>query len=123
MDIWVEMAGMMQGHLHQLQQQLTSLLAAAAAAAAQPQTPNDAVSSQSALEVAASGRGIDDSARIAAIESLRRAVLYPPNALLLPHCAHFLSQGFSQLLSDKLPLLRIRTHPSTRLDFFLSFFS
>ncbi|KAI0503534.1 hypothetical protein KFK09_014468 [Dendrobium nobile] len=86
----------MQSHLHQLQQQLSSILSAAL-----PQSPNDAVSSQSSLEVTASGRGIDESARIAALESLRRAVLYPSNSLLLPHCAHFLTQGLSQLLSDK----------------------
>ncbi|PQP98046.1 serine/threonine-protein kinase SMG1-like [Prunus yedoensis var. nudiflora] len=40
--------------------------------------------------------------RLAAINSLHRAVLYPPpNSLLVTHSASFLAQGFSQLLSDK----------------------
>ncbi|KAF9684246.1 hypothetical protein SADUNF_Sadunf04G0097900 [Salix dunnii] len=43
----------------------------------------------------------DDSARLGAINSLHRAILYPPNSLLVSHSASFLSQGFSQLLTDK----------------------
>ncbi|KAJ8747586.1 hypothetical protein K2173_014542 [Erythroxylum novogranatense] len=43
----------------------------------------------------------DDAARVAAINSLHRAILYPPNSLLVAHSASFLSQGLLQLLSDK----------------------
>ncbi|XLS74033.1 hypothetical protein HN51_030898 [Arachis hypogaea] len=43
----------------------------------------------------------DPSPRLAAIASLHRAILYPHNSLLVTHSAHFLSQGLSQLLSDK----------------------
>ncbi|XP_040363917.1 uncharacterized protein LOC121049801 [Rosa chinensis] len=43
----------------------------------------------------------DDSTRLAALNSLHRAILYPPNSLLITHSASFLAQGFSQLLSDK----------------------
>ncbi|KAJ4845107.1 LOW QUALITY PROTEIN: hypothetical protein Tsubulata_030337 [Turnera subulata] len=42
-----------------------------------------------------------DSARVGAISSLHHTFLYPPNSLLVPHSAPFLSQGLSQLLSDK----------------------
>ena len=44
------------------------------------------------------------SRRLAALNSLHRAILFPPNSLLLSHSASFLSQGFSQLLSDKYAL-------------------
>ncbi|XP_077233177.1 uncharacterized protein LOC143875497 [Tasmannia lanceolata] len=43
----------------------------------------------------------DDSSRLAALNSLHRAILYPPNSLLVAHSSSFLSQGFSQLVSDK----------------------
>ncbi|XP_050364402.1 uncharacterized protein LOC126783062 [Argentina anserina] len=75
----------MQG-LHHQQQQLAALLSAA--------LPKDDSSS-------ASKPDDDDSARLAAVNSLHRAVLYPPNSLLVTHSASFLAQGFSQLLSDK----------------------
>ena len=86
---------MMQG-LHHQQQQLAALISVA--------LPKDdsTTSSSSAASAAASTDGDgDDSARLAAINSLHRAILYPPNSLLVTHSATFLAQGFSQLLSDK----------------------
>lgn len=85
----------MQG-LHHQQQQLAALISVA--------LPKDdsTTSSSSAASAAASTDGDgDDSARLAAINSLHRAILYPPNSLLVTHSATFLAQGFSQLLSDK----------------------
>ncbi|XP_042508372.1 uncharacterized protein LOC122084303 [Macadamia integrifolia] len=75
----------MQGLQHQ-QQQLAALLSVV--------LPKDNSSSSSASED-------DDSARLAALNSLHRAILYPSNSLLVAHSASFLSQGLSQLLSDK----------------------
>ncbi|PRQ23388.1 putative non-specific serine/threonine protein kinase [Rosa chinensis] len=75
----------MQG-LHHQQQQLAALLSVA--------LPKDDSSSPSKPDD-------DDSARLAALNSLHRAILYPPNSLLVTHSASFLAQGFSQLLSDK----------------------
>ncbi|KAL6211608.1 hypothetical protein ACLB2K_016831 [Fragaria x ananassa] len=75
----------MQG-LHHQQQQLVALLSVA--------LPKDDSAS-------ASKPDDDDSARLAAVNNLHRTVLYPPNSLLVTHCASFLAQGFSQLLSDK----------------------
>lgn len=72
----------MQG-LHHQQQQLVALLSVA--------LPKD--------DSTVSGE--DESARLAAINSLHRAILYPPNSLLVTHSAAYLSQGFFQLLSDK----------------------
>ncbi|XP_010255040.1 PREDICTED: uncharacterized protein LOC104595829 isoform X1 [Nelumbo nucifera] len=74
----------MQG-LHHQQHQLAALLSVV--------LPKDDSSSSTSEE--------DDSARLAALTSLHRAILYPPNSLLVAHSASFLSQGFSQLLSDK----------------------
>lgn len=45
------------------------------------------------------------SNRIGAITSLHRAILFPPNSLLVHHSASFLFQAFSKLLSDKYTLL------------------
>ncbi|KAK9901952.1 hypothetical protein M0R45_001822 [Rubus argutus] len=78
----------MQG-LHHQQQQLAALLSVA--------LPKD--DSGSASKSTKSDD--DDSARLAAVNSLHRAILYPPNSLLVTHSATFLAQGFSQLLSDK----------------------
>ncbi|KAJ4965696.1 hypothetical protein NE237_017545 [Protea cynaroides] len=75
----------MQG-LHHQQQQLAALLSVV--------LPKDDSSSSPASED-------DDSARLAALNSLHRAILYLPNSLLVAHSASFLSQGLSQLLSDK----------------------
>ncbi|CAK9179737.1 unnamed protein product [Ilex paraguariensis] len=87
---------MMQGlhhHHHQNQHhQLAALLAAA--------LPKDDSTSKSPSSTIATSEE-DDSSRIAAITSLHRAILYPPNSLLVTHSASFLAQGFSQLLSDK----------------------
>ncbi|KAM7253507.1 hypothetical protein ACFE04_021661 [Oxalis oulophora] len=48
-----------------------------------------------------------DSPRLAAIDSLHRAILYPPNSLLVAHSASFLAQGFSRLLADKSYAVRV----------------
>ncbi|KAF5727229.1 hypothetical protein HS088_TW22G00918 [Tripterygium wilfordii] len=98
---------MMQQSLHHQQQQLAALLSVAlqkddsipsttttAAAAGTGIGTSSAASSTSAAED-------EDSARLSAINSLHRAILYPPNSLLVSHSASFLSQGLSQLLSDK----------------------
>ncbi|OMO92217.1 hypothetical protein COLO4_17776 [Corchorus olitorius] len=93
---------MMQG-LHHQQQQLAALLAAAlpkdntatATAASSSSTPSTTTPS------VPTNSDESDSARLAAINSLHRAILYPPNSILVAHSASFLSQGFSQLLSDK----------------------
>ncbi|CAL5385725.1 unnamed protein product [Camellia sinensis] len=83
----------MQG-LHHQQQQLVALLTVARGGG------GDSTSSSSTASASASAEG-DESSRLAAINSLHRAILYPPNSLLVTHSASFLSQGFSQLLSDK----------------------
>lgn len=83
----------MQG-LHHQQQQLAALLNVAL-----PKDDPNATASTSISTTASSDD--DDSARIAAINSIHRAIVYPPNSLLVTHSATFLSQGFSQLLSDK----------------------
>ncbi|KAI9127908.1 hypothetical protein K1719_000901 [Acacia pycnantha] len=77
---------MMQG-LHHQQQQLAALLSVAL-------PKDDSTSSTSPADD-------DDSPRLAAINSLHRAIVYPHNSLLVTHSAAFLAQGFSQLLSDK----------------------
>lgn len=80
---------MMQG-LHHQQQQLAALLSVA--------LPKDDSGNSSA---GGSNSDDDDSSRLAAINSLHRAIIYPSNSLLVTHSATFLAQGFSQLLSDK----------------------
>lgn len=87
----------MQG-LHHQQQQLAALLNAAL-----PKDDPNATTSSSITTGAASDE--DESDRVAAINSIHRAVVYPHNSLLVTHSASFLSQGFSQLLSDKYVLL------------------
>ncbi|KAJ3672785.1 hypothetical protein LUZ60_006159 [Juncus effusus] len=42
-----------------------------------------------------------DAARVAALDSLRSAIVYPPNSLLLPPSAPYLAQALSALFSDK----------------------
>ncbi|KAJ8530130.1 hypothetical protein K7X08_036965 [Anisodus acutangulus] len=76
----------MQG-LHHQQQQLAALVTVA--------LPKDDPSKSTSSE------DNEESSRVGAITSLQRAILYPPNSLLITHSASFLSQGFSQLLSDK----------------------
>ncbi|XP_059314119.1 uncharacterized protein LOC132064955 isoform X2 [Lycium ferocissimum] len=78
---------MMQG-LHHQQQQLAALLTVA--------LPKDDSSKSTS-----SPEDNEESSRVGAITSLQRAILYPPNSLLITHSASFLAQGFSQLLSDK----------------------
>ncbi|KAK4754896.1 hypothetical protein SAY87_008653 [Trapa incisa] len=98
----------MQG-LHPQQHQLAALLSAAL-----PKDPiNDpsasttpSSSSSAALSSASSAKlptapDPDETSRLGAISSLHRAILYPPNSLLVAHSASFLSQGLSQLLSDQ----------------------
>ncbi|KAF7142764.1 hypothetical protein RHSIM_Rhsim05G0078500 [Rhododendron simsii] len=102
---------MMQG-LHHQQQQLAALLNVALPKAVSgggdstTTTTSSAPSSTnnnnpSAVAAAAAAKEEDEASRLAAINSLHRAILYPPNSLLVTHTASFLSQGFSQLLSDK----------------------
>ncbi|ERN17677.1 uncharacterized protein LOC18446022 isoform X1 [Amborella trichopoda] len=69
----------MQG-LHHQQQQLAALLAAG--------LPEDESSDS-------------DDSRISAINSLHHAIIHPHNLLLVARSSSFLSQGLSQLLSDK----------------------
>ncbi|CAA0807572.1 Serine/threonine-protein kinase TOR [Striga hermonthica] len=91
----------MQGLQHQ-QQQLVALLTAALpkdASSKAPATSSSSVSS-SAGSVTPSPEE-DESQRLAAINSLHRAILYPHNSLLVTHSASYLAQGFSQLLTDK----------------------
>lgn len=86
----------MQG-LHHQQQQLAALLSVALA-------KDDPASASSATSSAAStttSSEADESNRLAAINSLHRLLLYPPNSVLVAHSAAFLFQGFSQLLADK----------------------
>ncbi|XP_059443210.1 uncharacterized protein LOC132175321 isoform X2 [Corylus avellana] len=85
---------MMQG-LHNQQQQLAALLSVAL-----PKDDSTSSASASVATTTASDSG-SESARLAAINSLHRAIVYPPNSLLVAHSATFLAQGFSQLLSDK----------------------
>ncbi|GER50411.1 serine/threonine-protein kinase SMG1 [Striga asiatica] len=91
----------MQGLQHQ-QQQLVALLTAALPKDASSKAP--ATSSSSASSSAGSvppSPEEDESQRLAAINSLHRAILYPHNSLLVTHSASYLAQGFSQLLTDK----------------------
>ncbi|CAN0927744.1 Serine/threonine-protein kinase SMG1 [Linum grandiflorum] len=110
---------MMQG-LHHQQQQLAALLSVALAKDDSPggvtPSPSSTAPSSAAtapppittktLTSSSSSSNADDSARLSAINSLHRAILYPPNSLLVSHSASFLSQGFSQLLSDKSQTVR-----------------
>ncbi|XP_057787544.1 uncharacterized protein LOC131004800 isoform X2 [Salvia miltiorrhiza] len=95
---------MMQG-LHHQQQQLAALLTAALPKDDSTKTAVTSSSSSSAVPVSPPSEE-DESSRLAAITSLHRAVLYPPNSLLVTHSASFLAQGFSQLLTDKLYSVR-----------------
>lgn len=74
----------MQG-LHQQQQQLAALLSVA--------LPKE--------DVAGCGTENDENARLSALNSLQRAIVYPPNSLLVAHSAGFVAQGLSSLLTDK----------------------
>ncbi|KAH6814874.1 hypothetical protein C2S51_023892 [Perilla frutescens var. frutescens] len=89
----------MQG-LHHQQQQLAALLTAALPKDDSTKAAVTSSSSSSAVSVSPPSEE-DESSRLAAITSLHRAILYPPNSLLVTHSASFLAQGFSQLLTDK----------------------
>ncbi|KAJ6402761.1 hypothetical protein OIU84_014793 [Salix udensis] len=96
----------MQGLHHH--QQLAALLSTAlpkdppsTAAATATATTTITPASTTAKSTSSENTDDDDSARLGAINSLHRAILYPPNSLLVSHSASFLSQGFSQLLTDK----------------------
>ncbi|KAL3515228.1 hypothetical protein ACH5RR_022130 [Cinchona calisaya] len=93
---------MMQG-LHHHQQQLAALLSAALPKDNDLSTSSSATpsSSANAANATSSISEEDESSRVAAINSLHRAILYPPNSILVTHSASFLAQGFSQLLTDK----------------------
>uniref|UniRef100_A0A6V7QXE6 HEAT repeat-containing protein 1 n=1 Tax=Ananas comosus var. bracteatus TaxID=296719 RepID=A0A6V7QXE6_ANACO len=105
-------------HPHHLHQQLAALVSAAlpsqkpntttttAATAANPSSSSASSAEASPAErknkFGGGGRD-DDAERAAALDSLHRAIIYPPNSFLLPHSAPFLSQALSQLLSDNKP--------------------
>ncbi|KAL4302693.1 hypothetical protein GQ457_10G022950 [Hibiscus cannabinus] len=103
---------MMQG-LHHQQQQLAALLSAAlpkdtaAAAAATASLASSSATASTSVPTTTTAPTVsiksdeNESARLAAINSLHRAIIYPPNSILVAHSASFLAQGFSQLLSDK----------------------
>ncbi|KAL0356772.1 UNVERIFIED_CONTAM: hypothetical protein Scaly_1362900 [Sesamum calycinum] len=91
---------MMQG-LHHHQQQLAALLTAALPKDDSSKTAATSSSSSSTASVSPPSEE-DESSRLAAITTLHRTILYPPNSLLVTHSASFLAQGFSQLLTDKL---------------------
>ncbi|KAK3412470.1 hypothetical protein EUGRSUZ_I01219 [Eucalyptus grandis] len=98
-------------HPHQLQQhQLAALLSVAlpkddsSAPASSSSAPSPSPSPPPpgpAVGKPAPSAESDESTRLGAISSLHRAILYPPNSLLVAHSAAFLSQGLLQLLSDK----------------------
>ncbi|KAK4401593.1 Serine/threonine-protein kinase SMG1 [Sesamum angolense] len=90
---------MMQG-LHHHQQQLAALLTAALPKDDSSKAAAASSSSSSAASVSPPSEE-DESSRLAAITTLHRTILYPPNSLLVTHSASFLAQGFSQLLTDK----------------------
>ncbi|XP_037497644.1 uncharacterized protein LOC105631693 isoform X3 [Jatropha curcas] len=98
---------MMQG-LHHQQHQLAALLSvalptddSASASSSATASATAAASTTAPATTKTTNSDDDDSSRLAAINSLHRAILFPPNSLLVAHSASFLSQGFSQLLSDK----------------------
>ncbi|KAK9129994.1 hypothetical protein Sjap_010481 [Stephania japonica] len=87
----------MQG-LHHQQHQLAALLSVALPKDASPPPPSAASADAASAD--------DGASRFSALTSLHRAILYPPNSVLVSHSASFLSQGLSQLLSDKLYTIR-----------------
>lgn len=102
---------MMQG-LHHQQQQLAALLtvalpkdttatATATSSSSSSFTPSTSTPTTTTTPAVSTNSDESDSARLAAINSLHRAIRYPPNSILVAHSASFLAQGFSQLLSDK----------------------
>ncbi|KAG8368298.1 hypothetical protein BUALT_Bualt15G0031000 [Buddleja alternifolia] len=96
---------MMQG-LHHQQQQLAALLTAALPKDDSSKTTVTSSATSGTTAVPTSPSEDDESSRLAAVTSLHRAILYPPNSVLVTHSASYLAQGFSQLLSDKLYSVR-----------------
>ncbi|GMH23554.1 hypothetical protein Nepgr_025397 [Nepenthes gracilis] len=103
----------MQG-LHHQQQQLAALLsiavatedsvtasASASSSTTVPTAKTTTTSTSATNSAITSSQDVDEPNRLAAINSLHRLIIYPPNSVLVAHAATFLSQGFSQLLSDK----------------------
>ncbi|WCJ33820.1 Serine/threonine-protein kinase SMG1 [Euphorbia peplus] len=90
----------MQGLQHQ-QQQLAALLNVALPKDTSSSSSSSSSSTPAAPSTASAAADSDGSSRVAAINSLHRAILFPPNSLLVSHSASFLSQGFSNLLNDK----------------------
>lgn len=87
----------MQG-LHHQQQQLAALIAVALP---KDNSNDSSSSSKPNNNNSLSENGEEDASRLAAINSLHRAIVYPHNSLLVTHSASFLAQGFSQLIADK----------------------
>ncbi|GAV75069.1 PI3_PI4_kinase domain-containing protein/FATC domain-containing protein [Cephalotus follicularis] len=85
----------------QQQQQLAALLSVALPKDDSISISTSTSTSSTTTPTTSSNSEDDDSARLAALNSLHRAILYPPNLVLVTHSASFLSQGFSKLLSDK----------------------
>ncbi|PIN08672.1 Non-specific serine/threonine protein kinase [Handroanthus impetiginosus] len=92
--------------LHHQQQQLAALLTAALPKDDSSKTTTTTTSSSSSAASVSPTSEEDEASRLAAITSLHRAILYPPNSLLVTHSASFLAQGLSQLLTDKLYSVR-----------------
>ncbi|KAJ0028876.1 hypothetical protein Pint_36435 [Pistacia integerrima] len=109
----------MQG-LHHRQQQLAALLsvalskddstssssstiAATATVTASTTAAATSIATTTTTTIAsgASNSEDEDSAWLGAITSLHRLIIYPPNSVVITHSASFLSQVFSQLLTDK----------------------
>ncbi|KAL8143564.1 LOW QUALITY PROTEIN: hypothetical protein V2J09_016596 [Rumex salicifolius] len=95
---------MMQG-LHQQQQQLAALLSVVFKKDSSSFTPSSAsaastAASSSPAPSSGGGGDVDESNRVAALNSLHRFILYPPNSVVVAHSATFLCQGLFQLLSD-----------------------
>ncbi|GAB4853946.1 Serine/threonine-protein kinase smg1 [Ancistrocladus abbreviatus] len=92
------------GDSSRLHQQLAGLLSIALAkenSAASSTTAGATTTPSNNTTTSSSSQEVDESNRLAAIDSLHRLVVYPPNSVVVAHTAGFLSQGFSQLLSDK----------------------
>ncbi|CAO2815128.1 unnamed protein product [Amaranthus hypochondriacus] len=94
----------MQG-LHHQQQQIAALLSVALAKDDASSATSSVATSSTTVSSSSSSSSVrqdsDESARLSAINSLHRLILYPPNSVLVSHSASFLFQGFSQLLTDK----------------------
>ncbi|EEF43338.1 conserved hypothetical protein [Ricinus communis] len=86
--------------------QYTDFQQIALLSAALPKDDSTAATSAAANTKTTHSDNDDESSRVAALNSLHRAILFPHNSLLVAHSASFLSQGFSQLLCDRLYSVR-----------------